>query len=272
MARSDSAADINTIARFLANEQIPNLSQAPQTDCLVLCGSAILHCAETVFSALHLRPDLAKTLVICGGIGHSTRYLYDAIARSSKYTGLFPEIQSLPEARVLNLIFERFYDGATLVDRGGCRFIVEDRSTNCGANAVETRKILEAHGIPTPRSFIIVQDPTMSTRTLAAFRKTYEDLSPSPKFMTCPTFVPKVRPIDGGLEYSINGVGTAGLWEMDRFCDLVLGEIPRLRDDTQGYGPRGKGFIDHVDVPMEVEEGWVRLKGVVADGRARLAN
>lgn len=231
------------------------------TDCLVLCGSAILYCAETVFSTIHSRPDLAKTLVICGGIGHSTQYLYGAIASSAKYSGLFPEIQSLPEARVLNLIFKRYYDGGTLADSGGCKVIIEDKSTNCGANAIETRKVLEANGLPTPRSFIIVQDPTMSIRTLAAFKKTYEDASPLPEFTTCPTFVPKVRLIDERLEYAISGVDTAGLWEMDRFCDLVVGEIPRLRDDAQGYGPRGRGFIDHVDMPGEVEEAWKRLTG-----------
>lgn len=258
MALSSSAAEVNLIARFLAHEQIPDLSQAPPTDCLVLCGSAILHCAETVFSALHARPHLAQTLVICGGIGHSTQHLYAAVARAPKYAALSAEIQSLPEARVLNLILERFYDGARLAQAGSCKVLMEDRSTNCGANAIETRKALEAHGIPIPESFIIVQDPTMSIRTLAAFRKAYEDVLSPPMFMACPTFVPKVQLIDGRLDYTMGGLDTAGLWEMDRFCDLVVGEIPRLRDDDHGYGPEGKGFIDHVDIPEDVEKAWER--------------
>ena len=44
-----------------------------------------------------------------------------------------------------------------------------------------------------------------------------------------------------------------------------MGEIQRLRDDENGYGPRGKGFLGHVDIPDEVEAGWQRLmqlKGV----------
>ncbi len=32
-----------------------------------------------------------------------------------------------------------------------------------------------------------------------------------------------------------------------------MGEVPRLRDDTEGYGPRGRDFIAHVDVPEDVD-------------------
>lgn len=30
------------------------------------------------------------------------------------------------------------------------------------------------------------------------------------------------------------------------------GEIPRLRDDVNGYGPKGKKFIAHVNIPDKV--------------------
>lgn len=273
MDSPSTATDINLLASFLAHEQILDLSQASPTDCLVLCGSAILHCAETVFSALQARPALTKTLVICGGIGHSTRYLYEAVEQNPKYAVLTPEIQGLPEARVLHMIFARFYDAARVAE-AGCRIIVEDASTNCGANAVETRKALEANGVPMPQSFIVVQDPTMSIRTLAGFRKTFTDLSSPPEFTACPTFVPVVRMGDNmRLQHATKGVDSAGLWDMGRFCDLVLGEIPRLRDDAEGYGPKGKGFIEHVHVPEEVEEAWRRLRnGMLAGGRTRIAN
>lgn len=271
MASRDPSSDINIISSFLAHQQIADLARAPATDCLVLCGSAILHCAETVFSSLERRPDMAKTLVICGGIGHSTQHLYDTIARIPLYASLSSEIQGLPESRVLNIILERFYDAARI--RGaGCQVIVEDRSTNCGSNAIETRKILEVHNVPTPRSFIIVQDPTMSIRTLASFRKAYQDMPAPPEFTACPTFVPMVQMVDGRLEYAMRGVDSAALWEMDRFCDLVVGEIPRLRDDAQGYGPKGKNYIVHVDMSEEVEEAWARLQNTtIGDERTRLA-
>jgi hypothetical protein len=50
------------------------------------------------------------------------------------------------------------------------------------------------------------------------------------------------------------------LWEKQRFCELLVGEITRLNDDENGYGPKGKGFIGHVDVPEGVVEAAKRVK------------
>ena len=49
------------------------------------------------------------------------------------------------------------------------------------------------------------------------------------------------------------------MWEMNRYISLPLGEIPRLSDDENGYGPRGKGFIAHVDIPTEVRNAFHEL-------------
>ncbi|MFH5101634.1 hypothetical protein ACHH01_26860 [Citrobacter freundii complex sp. 2024EL-00219] len=35
--------------------------------------------------------------------------------------------------------------------------------------------------------------------------------------------------------------------------------MKRLRDDVTGYGPKGAGFIDHVDMPTQVVAAWYRL-------------
>ena len=39
----------------------------------------------------------------------------------------------------------------------------------------------------------------------------------------------------------------------ERYIQLLMGEIPRLRDDHNGYGPKGKAFIAHVEIPESVE-------------------
>ena len=39
-----------------------------------------------------------------------------------------------------------------------------------------------------------------------------------------------------------------------RLLDLLLGEVPRLRNDRDGYGPNGKQFIAACDVPRDIEE------------------
>ena len=52
------------------------------------------------------------------------------------------------------------------------------------------------------------------------------------------------------------------MWDMERYLNLLMGEIPRLRDDENGYGPQGKNFIAHVDIPETVQEACERLKEV----------
>jgi hypothetical protein len=49
------------------------------------------------------------------------------------------------------------------------------------------------------------------------------------------------------------------VWSMRRFTALLLGEMGRLHDDEQGYGPRGADFIDHVDIPSDVQDAYQRL-------------
>lgn len=47
---------------------------------------------------------------------------------------------------------------------------------------------------------------------------------------------------------------------MERYLSLIAGELPRLRDDETGYGPRGKDFIIHVDIPRDIENAWQVLQ------------
>lgn len=269
-------SDVNTISRFLSCPDIASLTTCPPVDVLVFCASAVLAIADNVFSALETRPELARTLVLCGGVGHSTQLLYEAIRQNAKYgPPLAHRVEGLPEAGVLELILREFYPTLwARVDGSVFRILVEDRSTNCGANAVETRRLLERHSVPLPRSMLVVQDPTMSLRTLASFRQAYVDVSPNPVFLGCPTLVPIMaldRPTSGhgGAQprFDVPGVQQSELWNTQRFFDLIMGEVPRLRDDEHGYGPNGKGFIAHVDVPAAVEAAWARLRETLDSNR-----
>lgn len=215
-------------------------------------------------------------LVLCGGIGHSTDFLYHAVSRHPLYKTIASEIDGLPEARVLQKLGERWFDlpapsqpaNASQV-KTAVQVLVEDRSTNCGANASESRKLVEAHGIRNPRSIVVMQDPTMCRRTIASFLKTYEDLgSNAPTVRSWPTFIPTIKANDkdipleakdglyGGFDFTVPGMDDEQLWSMNRFANLTLGEIPRLRDDAEGYGPRGRGFIGHIDIPTDVKQAW----------------
>jgi hypothetical protein len=51
-----------------------------------------------------------------------------------------------------------------------------------------------------------------------------------------------------------------GMWDIDRYMNLLMGEIPRLSDNADGYGPRGRDFIAHVDIPQKIFEAFNELK------------
>lgn len=265
-ANPDTAADINLIARFLAHEQIRDLSTHPPVDCIVICASAVLYQAGKLFGILEERPDLAKTVVLCGGIGHSTPLIYEAVTNSVEYNEIAKDVKGLPEARVLEKILDRYFD-LSAITKDGCKILIEMQSTNCGANASLSRKTLEAAGILNPKTYIVIQDPTMALRTVASFKKTYGDLDIPPKFLSCPIFVPEMIAADGEMQYSKIGLPRGELWKPERFFDLVMGEIPRLRDDEAGYGPMGKDFITHVDIPVEVEDALQRLNKILGNRR-----
>jgi len=258
MSSVQLVADVNLVAEFLAHDQVPDLLLCNPVDCISICVSSVFHQFENLFHALETRPDLTKTLVLVGGVGHSTPLIYSAVAQHRTYNSLAAEVDGLPESRVLERILHKYFDVDKITSRG-CRILVEDKSTNCGGNASETKKLLENAGVQSPQTMIVVQDPTMSLRTIATFEKVYEGAVKLPKFLACPIFVPHVQSKDGEIEYVVSGVKTNDLWPLQRFCELLVGEIPRLKDDEHGYGPKGKGFLVHVDVSEKVEEAAKRI-------------
>lgn len=46
---------------------------------------------------------------------------------------------------------------------------------------------------------------------------------------------------------------------------FVNGRIPRLTDNAAGYGPKGKNYIAHVEIPTEVRIAFEALKQDYAD-------
>lgn len=66
-----------------------------------------------------------------------------------------------------------------------------------------------------------------------------------------------VRRSELGFEKDIHG-----MWDMERYISLLLGEIPRLTDDQNGYGPKGKNYIAHVDIPESIVNAFTELSAV----------
>ncbi|KAG4273762.1 hypothetical protein FPRO04_01403 [Fusarium proliferatum] len=220
------------------------------TDVIVLCASAILAIPEAVFEwaaqqqSQNEERDINTVLVLCGGIGPCTPFVYDAIRASKKYCTIFDTINGKPEGEVLKVMAERFYKlkiNETGSQDHGFRILVSDRSNNCGADASEAQKVLEENGIRSPRSMVVVQDPAMSCRTMSSFEKVYENDTVQ---ISC---WPRLKqPREAQQEKALPGKDVRReLWSMDRFLDRIIGE--------QGGVMREKSTIG---IPNEVENAW----------------
>jgi uncharacterized SAM-binding protein YcdF (DUF218 family) len=159
------------------------------------------------------------TLVLVGGEGHTTDVLRSVLGGAAAGA----------EADLMAAYLER--------EHGITEHLVERESRNCGDNVVLARDVVLDAGLA-PRTVALVQDPTMQRRMDAVFRLVWPDA----------VAVNRPGPRTG-----------RHAWPHDRWVSLVMGEVPRLRDDPHGYGPAGAGFQAHVDVPPEVEAAYAAL-------------
>jgi hypothetical protein len=265
--------DANVVAAYLAqNADRPIIDARSGSTAIVLVGSAILPTMRAVFDYLtdiDITPTSQITLVLCGGIGHSTPLLRDAICDA--YPDIKPnEVDGLPEARMFERAMRLAWPGLCgRIDRGEIGYMVEEESTNCGANANLAVDLMVSRGI-SPETLIVVQDPTMMKRTIASFEKAYDTRnshSTAKQIIPWSTFTPNLSLHHREVKWDITNfcdkhATVQELWKMDRFMGLIVGEVTRLNDDVDGYGPNGKGFIGHVDIPENVLESWRRMKAI----------
>lgn len=253
---ADVAADLNSVAAFLAANDFPEnevtaevlraVIGTTKADALVLLGNAVLHTSDKAFELF--RQGIARRLLISGGRGHSTEYLYSTLQKDPLFQQI--DIGSRAESELLAEIATQFRQ----IPSGGIE--LETASSNCGENAAFSYRFFAESG-DVPTRLILVQDPTMQRRSTASFRKVWSDAGCHLRVANFPTFVPRV--IASGSSLMFDNPGVSGLWPMERFLRLILGEIPRLRDDANGYGPLGTGYIGHVDIPAEVDRAHARL-------------
>lgn len=236
--------DINLIADWLALDQ---LSHQPDVDAdlLILAGHAVL---PNIEGAVALAKTSGLPLLISGGFGHATPLLAGAMAAHPRYRQL--NTQGKSEAQMLAAI------ARTLADLPDDRLLLEDESRNCGENAAFSQRLLDSRAIR-PQRVILIQDPLLQRRTDATFRWQWRDRSDAPRFINWPVFVPQLNLAAG--QPRITGAAPQGLWSLERFISLLMGEVQRLRNDEQGYGPRGKGFFAEVALPEAIDAAWQRL-------------
>lgn len=251
------AESINRLGAFCGKRDIPELTAEQlhsrygidQADIMVLFGGSILSGGDILAQAM--QDHIARNYIIVGGEGHTTETLRQTVQKE------YPRIETagLPEAQVFEAYLEYRYGLHT--------DYLECRSTNCGNNITNLLDLIKENHIPFT-SIILAQDATMQRRMEAGLRKYVKDI----EIINFATYQATVVIKEAGLGFQEE---IHGMWNPERYLTLLMGEIPRLSDNPEGYGPKGKDFIAHVEIPSEVEKAFSELKLHYAD-KIREAN
>ena len=255
-----TAENINIIGNFLSRRDIPSLTKeelknryaVEKADIIILFGGSIIHGWDVAAKAI--KDDLAEKLLISGGIGHTTSKLWSII--SEKFPGIKAENRS--EADIIADYIKLKYDINSP--------LIENQSTNCGNNVTFALNTLKENSI-FPKNIIIIQDSTMQERMDATFKLIFKDNS-----INIINFAPYIARVKSdGNRMIFENSDITGMWSMEKYINLLMGEIPRLCDNEDGYGPKGRNFITSVDIPGEVLDAFNYLKKYYAS-YVRVAN
>ncbi|MEI0749371.1 YdcF family protein [Brachyspira pulli] len=247
MMLNNIADYINILSNFcgkrdiesLTKEELYNKYNIDKADVMVLFGGSIICGGDILAEAI--KNNIAEKYIIVGGAGHTTETL------RNKMSNELPNIDlnNLKEAEIFNNYINTKY--------GLKADLLELESTNCGNNITYLLKLLKENNIDF-KSIIISQDSTMQYRMEAALRK----------------YVPKDILIINYAVYKVNVIckdnelvydkDILGMWNINRYINFLMGEIYRLNDDANGYGPNGKDFIVHIDIPDDVMNAFIELK------------
>ncbi len=258
----DISKAINTLAAFCGVRDLTELTAAclleqtgmAQVDVMVLFGGSILAGGDVL--AEGMRQKLAKHYIIVGGAGHTTDALRVQIRAALPHMERTVQTDALSEAALFDTYLHK---------KHGLRAdYLECFSSNCGNNILYLLGLLQEKGIPCER-ILLVQDATMQRRMAATLRKE----APALQVVQYAAYQTTVECVEGQLRYA--QTPPLGMWDIPRYCNLLMGEIPRLRDDANGYGPNGSGFLAHEDIPPEIEAAFAQLQAAYPKG-VRVAN
>ncbi len=215
---------LNVLVRFLAVRDVLVLTNRlelkqilktdDQLDVLILFGGSILEGARTFHDAILAKA--ARHFMIVGGYGHTTYFLNQQMKKHG-----FDFAEATSEAEMFQgYLLEKYGDRVNLV---------ETESTNCGNNITYALNLLDQQRIE-PHSIGFIQEGSMQRRMDAGFRK----FAPGVTLVNYAAEQVKFILRAGQIGYKQN---VDGMWSLDSCLSLIMGEIPRLCDNSQGYGP-----------------------------------
>ena len=252
------AEKINILSAFRGPRDLTGLSEdalhdkygITQADILILFGASIP--AAYALCEQAVRNNLSRYYMLVGGIGHTTGTLQNLM---QPYLTDF-DTSGMPEADIM------YHYIRNQVNLSDMELIIENKSTNCGNNVTNALALFPDDKI---RNVIIMQDSTMQRRICAGFEK----YAPQLTIINYAGYGIKVVHDHDTLGFNQE---LWGMWNMERYISLLLGEIARLYDDENGYGPNGKGYIAHVTIPPAVLEAYCALLGIYGTDTVREAN
>lgn len=188
-----------------------------------------------------------EQIFLVGGIGHATKVLRENFAKQ----GIFFD-EGLSESEMYYYyLFDKYQIPTD-------KFLLETKSTNSGENARFALDILRSKG-KLPECLFLMNDPTLQRRTRATFEKVWQE--ESVELVNHVPIIPEIVALEETLRFSQPELNNQ--WPKEYFYALVLGEMVRLKDDENGYGPNGKNYMNPVDIPLNVWSAYQRINSVI---------
>ncbi|MGX7204678.1 YdcF family protein [Enterococcus pingfangensis] len=234
-------SDFVTLVDYLtAIPEYPNF----HSDTLLIAGNSLPY---LIISAAKFceRMFEIRRVVFVGGIGHGTSPLIKNCQKSCPEL-VRAEWPHLSEAEITQEIFLHHCSRELTL-------VAEKASTNTGENARFSYELLKQD---LPKNFWLIQDPLVQKRSHLTFSQEWQ----LPMSAIRPLFFERPQLINFDRQPHFENPQMDTWWTADYFLSLVLGEIRRLNDDENGYGPKGANFIPHVAVPEKVLASYQRCQ------------
>lgn len=252
------AEHINTLGDFcgkrdlatLTKRELVNKYSIAKLDVIVLFGGSVLTGGDVLAEAM--KNDLAHNYLIVGGYGHTSKLLFAEAEK--EIPGLTEGVRT--EAELFKKYLKIKYDLTPNY--------LETESTNCGNNITNLLALIKENNMQM-NNLLMIQDATMQLRMEATLKKY---VSQDILVLNYAATQVSVRLEKDSLVFDRE---IPGFWEMAHYISLLMGEITRLHDTAEGYGPKGKQFISHVEVPEAVLDAYAFLKQAFPDA-IRVAN